>query len=262
MALTLYHSVESTCAQKVRFVLSEKNLDWEERRLNLRRGDQFAPEYLKLNPKAVVPTLIDDGKVVRESTVIAEYIDDVFPDPPLKPADKYHRARMRLVVKAFDDEAHPAIGILTYAIVLRHQMNEIKTPEELEAHFQKITDPGRRQRQISVHEQGLKSPNAGTAVGMFKKVVELLDESLNGTDWLAGDAFTLADAAAIPYMVRADAIGLATLWRDKPNIQAWFQRAVGRGDNYELDEPWGSASFHAVVANHASAALPKLQKLL
>ena len=51
--LTLYHSTESTCAQKVRIVMAEKQLAWSEIILNLRKGDQFSPEYLKLNPKAV-----------------------------------------------------------------------------------------------------------------------------------------------------------------------------------------------------------------
>ncbi len=50
-------------------------------------GDQFDPEYLKLNPKAVVPILVHDGRVIVESTVICEYVDEDFPEPSLKPAD-------------------------------------------------------------------------------------------------------------------------------------------------------------------------------
>ncbi len=49
--------------------------------------DQFDPEYLKLNPKAVVPALVHDGRVIVEFTVICEYVDEVFPEPSLKPAD-------------------------------------------------------------------------------------------------------------------------------------------------------------------------------
>ncbi len=77
--IVLYHSVESTCAQKVRLVLAEKNLEWQGKKLNLRRGDQFSAEYLALNPKGVVPTLIHEDRVFRESTVINEYLDDAFP---------------------------------------------------------------------------------------------------------------------------------------------------------------------------------------
>ena len=87
MSLTLYHSVESTCAQKVRIVLAAKGLAWEEICLNLRKGEQFAPQYLRLNPRAVVPTLVHDGAVIRESSVINEYLEDCFPEPPLRPVN-------------------------------------------------------------------------------------------------------------------------------------------------------------------------------
>ena len=65
--LELYYSIESTCGQKVRLNLAEKSLEWRERLLNLRKGEQFAPDYLRLNPKGVVPTLVHDGQVVIES---------------------------------------------------------------------------------------------------------------------------------------------------------------------------------------------------
>ncbi len=77
--LQLYHNDMSTCAQKVWLTLAEKGLDWEGIHFNLREGPQHRPDYLKLNPAGVVPTLIDDGRVVIESTVIMEYLDDRFP---------------------------------------------------------------------------------------------------------------------------------------------------------------------------------------
>jgi glutathione S-transferase len=94
--IELYHNDMSVCAQKVRFALAEKKLAWEGRHLNLRAGDQQKPEYLKLNPKAVVPTLVDSGMVIIESTVINEYLDDAYPEPRLKPADAGGRAHAAL----------------------------------------------------------------------------------------------------------------------------------------------------------------------
>ncbi len=67
--LELYHHGSSVCAAKVRFALGEKNLKWQGRYLDILKGDQFAPEYWKLNPKAVVPTLLHDGLVVDEDAV-------------------------------------------------------------------------------------------------------------------------------------------------------------------------------------------------
>ena len=155
MKLTLYHSVESTCSQKVRFALCEKHLQWQEKNINLRKGEQFDPDYIKLNTKAVVPTLVHDDRVIRESTVIIEYLDDVFAEPALKPESPYERAMMRLFLKAFDEEVHPSVGILSYAIVLRHQMNSLYTEQEMAQHFRKIVDPMRRERQQKTHNDGL-----------------------------------------------------------------------------------------------------------
>ena len=62
--LTLYDGTTSVCAIKVRLTLAEKGLSWESRTLDLRRGDQFEADYLKLNPGAVVPTLIDGEAVI------------------------------------------------------------------------------------------------------------------------------------------------------------------------------------------------------
>jgi len=90
--LELYHSINSVCAQKVRVVLAEKGLEYQERLMTL-RGDQFDPEYLKLNPNAVVPTLVHDGRPVIESSVILYYLDEAFPQPPLMPRDAHERAR-------------------------------------------------------------------------------------------------------------------------------------------------------------------------
>jgi hypothetical protein len=100
--LTLYHNDMSVCAAKVRTALAAKKLDCNGVHLDLRRGDAQKPEYVKLNPNAVVPTLIHDGRVIIESTVICEYIDDQRPDQPLKPKDSFGRAQMRLWTKQLD----------------------------------------------------------------------------------------------------------------------------------------------------------------
>ena len=81
MALELYHNHISVCAQRVRLVLAEKGVAATLHHMDLRRGDVFDPAYLKLNPNAVVPTLLHDRRVVIESSVIAEYLDEAFPGP-------------------------------------------------------------------------------------------------------------------------------------------------------------------------------------
>lgn len=262
MQLTLYHSVESTCAQKVRIVLAIKGLQWEEIRLNLRKGEQFAPEYLKLNPKAVVPTLVHHGVAIRESTVINEYLEDRFPEPSLRPDDPFAGAQMRLIVKTIDDEIHGAIGILSYAVFLRHQMNERMTADELREHFSKVADPARRERQQSTHEKGLASPGAALAIGALQRLVAQLAAALQNGPWLAGDTFTLADAAALPYMVRAQALRLGPLWNHHTSIRAWLERGLAHVGKLPLTEAFGSMSFDAMVSGYADREQAALTELL
>ena len=103
MALELYHNDMSTCAQKVRLTLTEKCLDWTSHHMDLRKGDTRTDEYKKLNPNAVVPTLIDKGTVICESTVIMEYLEDAYPQTSLRPKDPIECARMRTWTKQLDE---------------------------------------------------------------------------------------------------------------------------------------------------------------
>ena len=89
--LDLYHNGVSTCSQKVRMVLAEKALDFVSHLVDLIKGEQHDPAYVKLNPNHVVPTLVHDGAVLIESSLINEYLDDVFPDVPMRPADALGR---------------------------------------------------------------------------------------------------------------------------------------------------------------------------
>ena len=92
MALALYHNDMSSCAQKVRLVLAEKGLEWENRHLDLRAGEHQKDWYIKLNPRAVVPTLIDGDIKLFQSLAILEYLEEQFPEPPLLPADAQARS--------------------------------------------------------------------------------------------------------------------------------------------------------------------------
>src|SRR5262245_43160204 len=131
--LLLYHSRASVASIKVRLVLSEKGLPWQGKILNLHRGDQFQPEYRKINPNAVVPTLVNDGLSIAESTIIIAYLDEAFPSPALMPAEPYQRAVARAWMKRVDD-LHAHCVALTFAIAFRQRFLG-RTPEEIDAHF-------------------------------------------------------------------------------------------------------------------------------
>ena len=114
--ITLYHNEMSTCSQKVRLCLAEKNLAWTSRHLDLRSGEQQQDWYVKLNPRAVVPTLVDGDNIVPESNVIQEYLEEAYPTVALMPASPMGRARVRLWTKQLDEGIHDSgISVLSFA---------------------------------------------------------------------------------------------------------------------------------------------------
>jgi glutathione S-transferase len=113
--LTLYNAPHSTCSQKVRICLAEKGLAFEDIRLDLGKGkDQLKPEYLKLNPNGVVPTLVDDGHVIIDSSVICEYLDEKYPAPKLTPDDVVQRARMRAWMRYLEEVPTAAVRVPSF----------------------------------------------------------------------------------------------------------------------------------------------------
>jgi glutathione S-transferase len=154
--LTLYHNDMSSCAQKVRLCLAEKGLKWENKHLDLRAGEHQQDWYVKLNLRAVVPTLVDGDVVVPESNVINEYLDERFPDLPLKPADAFGRAKMRLWTKQLDEGVHDAgIAVLSFALAFRHQY--LAKGEAGKRMLESVPDPIKRERRRDVIENGLDS---------------------------------------------------------------------------------------------------------
>src|SRR5690348_9851619 len=112
--LTLYHSPFSTCSQKVRIALAEKAVPWTSRVIDFTRQEHLAPEYLRLNPNGVVPTLVHDGYPVVDSSVICEYLDEVYRHHPLSPADPLRRAAMRSWMRYLEEVPTAAIRVPSF----------------------------------------------------------------------------------------------------------------------------------------------------
>ncbi len=222
--LELYHSVNSVCAQKVRVVLAEKGLDYREHLMTL-RGDQFSPEYMKLNPNAVVPTLIHGGRAVIESSVILYYLDEAFPTPPLMPQDLHQRAAVRQFNKLIDEYVHNSCTILTFATAFRPWFAGL-SGEEIEARLAKSPSKQRTEYKRDVALNGLGSKYVRDALGHHAKLLQSMEAALGRAGWLAGDAFSLADAAVIPYILRLDLLRLKRLLT--PKVEAWYDRMRAR----------------------------------
>ena len=224
--LTLYDFGNSVCCQKVRITLCAKGLEWDAVRVELFTGAQYDPEYLKLNPKGVVPTLVHDGKPVIESTLICEYLDETFPDPPLVPSDPWQRSRMRTWSKMVDEGLFEGVAEISFSAMFRERMRTM--PEEIrQARFRNVGDPRRRDRVKTTLEQGINSPFVLHAVYAYEKAFKLLEATLDEEDakdgaWIIGDSPTLADISLMPFVARLDYLGLLDVWlSDRPRVRDW-----------------------------------------
>ena len=104
---TLYGYWRSSASYRVRIALAVKGLAFDQKAIDLRKGAQAGFGFTMLNPQGMVPYLIDDAAGLNQSLAIIEYLDEVYPEPPLLPADPLGRARVRAVALQIACDIHP-----------------------------------------------------------------------------------------------------------------------------------------------------------
>jgi len=244
--LALYHNDMSSCAQKVRLCLAEKALQWESRHLNLRAGEHQQAWYVKLNPRAVVPTLIDDEIVVPESNVINEYLDDRFPERSLRPTNPYDVARMRLWTKQLDEGIHDAgIAVISFALAFRHQY--LNKGEAGKSMLEAIPDPIKRERRRDVIENGLDSQYFKLAIARMLKLYSDMEACLIEHPWLVGAKYTIADAAFTPYVVRLEHLDILQLLDGHPKVLDWYGRLKERPSFQDAIVKWENPDYLSLM---------------
>ena len=237
--ITLYHNNLSSCSQKVRFVLEQKKISWSSKELNLREGDQFREEYVALNHKAVVPTLVHGGDVIIESAIICQYLDERFEEHPLSPNDALGRANMRQWIQPVDEHLHADIANISYAIVIADNIRAVNnTDEKLELFLSKIPDPDTRATRRELINKGISASPFRSSLLRYKRFINRMNESLAGRPYLLGNDLTIADIVCLPYIVRLQHFNQADLLNDFANIQGWCERMFNT-DGYRLGlEKW------------------------
>jgi glutathione S-transferase len=188
--IRLYDYPDCPFCQKVRVVLAEKDLEFEKVPVDLHKGEQKAPEFLKLNPYGKVPVLIDDDVVVYDSTIINEYLDEEYPNPTLMPEDSARRARVRLLEDFADNSFIPPAGLV---------LAELRKPEA-----ERDADKIRRHQ------------------GEVTRVLGRLEMQLEGKEFLVGD-FSLADIAFVPRVIILSQLGIEIDPRLQ-HVAAWIGR--------------------------------------
>lgn len=226
--LKFYYHDLAVCAQKVRIVLCEKDLDWEPHPVNLQTGEQFLAEYKLLNANSVVPTIVHDGIPIIESTIINEYLEDAFKGPPLRPDDPLNRAKMRQWGRRVDDGAHGAMGVLAFSTTRRHELKAMMSDAQLETHINNIPFVHVRRWQRQVIDQGIDAPQVEQAIQLYDRLLSDMEFSLQQNVWLAGPDYSLADIGLAPYITHIDWLGMSELWSDRPRVAEWYDRLSKR----------------------------------
>jgi ganglioside-induced differentiation-associated protein 1 len=263
--LELYHHGSSVCAAKVRLALAEKALPWTGHYLDLLKGEQFLPAFLRINPKAMVPALVHDGRIVIESTVICEYLEQVFPQRPIYPADAYDRAQVRIWTKAVDEDLHPACSALTYTVSHRHTVlkNVQKFEDFLNAPSNESVETRKRKWQWIEH--GLAAPGAADYIKLYDRYLRKMEDTLAETGgWLVGDAFSMADIALAPYVNRLAMLGMQPMWQNGrlPHVAAWFDRVQARPSFKPAFIEWMPESLANDLITNGRKSWPEVAKIL
>lgn len=263
--LELYHHGSSVCAAKVRFALGEKALDWTGHYVDLLKGEQFKPEFLAVNPKAVVPVLIHDGTVIPESTVICEYVDEVFPERSIYPVSPGERAAVRIWTKAVDEELHPACSAITYVVSHRHTILRNGTGNFDDFLKQGATE-GTAARTLKWQwiQHGLEAPGAADKIRLYLGYLHKMEDALAETDWLVGNRFSMADIAMAPYLNRLSALSMDGIWADGrlPRVARWFARVRERPAFKPAFVDWMPAELAAEMRENGMRSWPDVQAIL
>ncbi len=227
--LTLYHYWSSVCSQKARFCLAEKGLEWQSRHIDLFTFDNWQPDYLALNHKAVVPALDHDGNVLIESNVIVEYLNDTFPDPPLSPTDALAKARMRLWLYDSEAIAHPNVNTASHNPRHAPRLTRFSREELIEIASR---NPNRdiRIRMVRRAEQGVSAEEEDTAYANLEDLLDRMEATLAVGPWLLGTDFTLADIAMAPYVNRVEVLKRPEIVAEavRPRVAEWWGRIQAR----------------------------------
>jgi glutathione S-transferase len=225
--LAIYHFGPVANSMTPLLGLLEKGLEFEDRYLNSRLWEHHDPAFQKISPEGMVPVLLHDEKVVTESTVINEYLDEAFPERPLKPADPYGRAQMRVWTKYVDEYFCPALTVLgaQNAKGFASQMDAAEKQRVLA----RMPNAEVRKKWETMTDQGFSEAELAAARDKLANVARKMEQRLGEGLWMAGETYSLADIKNFSM-----APGLARMMPELINDQAtprafdWLRRMEER----------------------------------
>ncbi|MES2187127.1 MAG: glutathione S-transferase family protein [Pseudomonadota bacterium] len=227
--MVLHHGWRSSASRRVRLCLAEKGIGYESRIVDMLRGDQHSPAYLAMNPNGVVPTLLHDGKVLYESSFVAEYLDETFPEPPLRPADPYQRLRMRNFVRWVDEKVLPKIIVFNWSLSMQPTAAGW-SEADLAERLARVPSAERREAWTRVARQPYTDEEKAEAMRGLLLLLDRMEALLAepGADgWLVGAMFSIADIAATPFVMRIGELNAPAI-AARPRVRDWWGRVQAR----------------------------------
>ncbi|MEA3105678.1 MAG: glutathione S-transferase [Gammaproteobacteria bacterium] len=215
--------------------LKEKGLEFVSHYVDLLRFEQHSEDFVKLNPNGQVPVLVHDGVVITESTVINEYLEDAFPDVPLRPKSLTERARMRVWSKFVDEYFCPALSMWGWHLMVRKVAKSLDK-NELDKMLERIPLKEQRDKWATIAGESFTEAQLAESTRRLAVSIERMEAILAGSRWLAGADYSLADVnsysmvAGVPRMfpgiMNPRTAPLACAWLDTMNARPAVQAAL------------------------------------
>jgi glutathione S-transferase len=218
--LHLWHAGLSNCSQRVRMVLTEKNLPWTSHLVDLARFEHSTSEYLKVNPKGLVPALIHDGRTIINSNDIIRYLEKSFPLPSMTSDSGFDEHASLFEISA---AIQPCIRMLSHEFLF----------SETRRYSRETLDAFEKNHPDSEIADFLRRFSAGfsesTLTGCFRKIAaaaSTLNLLLSQSPWLVGETFSLHDCCWAPNVHRLELFGMSLV--PYPDVDRWFNNIKSR----------------------------------
>ena len=227
MSLKLYHHDASTCSQKVRICLAEKGVKWIGHHVDLTQGENLEADFLAINPNGVVPAFVHDGTPIIESTVMCEYVDEVWTDGAgLTPEDPKKRAEMRSWLRYIDEVPSMAVRVPTFQNLLIDRFKAMSEDEYAEF---RDSNTLRRDFFMRLNRTGFSDEEYENSLLQLRATIERMEAALaqNGP-WIIGVQFTIADICMAPLFQRMEDLGMSNMWDDAHHVADWFDAVKAR----------------------------------
>jgi glutathione S-transferase len=227
--LHLLHFHSSTCSQKVRVLLREKDLEWTSHPIDLAAQKHVTPRFLGINPRGVVPVLVHDGVIHVESNDIMEYLD-ALPSKadPFFPRDDSEKAAVKENLR-LEDSLHMDLRNLTMGFVMPRRLVE-KSKATLERWEREGRSDPKRALEVKwwrdFAKDGIPDEVARKSVAAHRKVFEKLDARLSLSRWMIGERLSVLDIAWFITTVRLASANYPL--SDHSHLFDWYKRLESR----------------------------------